>query len=571
MAIIGSIVIGMSANTSALSKSLLGTSGLINQFGASMKLAGWGFGMLAADSLKFARGVAQDFAFVGKIAGKGLGLAASATMAFGAGSMNVLRDVSGMWLLAGKHINKFGDNVYKVGKQLGIALLAGGTVGALALGKMVKTAMSLGEQTDRVRVVFGDSGKEVIDTAQKMGDAFGVSKVEFIKAAGALGSIFRGVGYDKSAASQLSVHFVKLATDLSSLTHIPVEEALEKIQSGLAGQIRPLREVGVFMSEEAVAAYAAANGIAKAGSVMNETQKVQARVGFITNALKDSQGNLALTAGSAANRMRALWGEIDNLSSSIGQSLLPIVGAALSDINTGLQVVQAMWNSSSLAAAEGTIGVVGNAETQTTSIGFIQRAVGMVADAWQSVQKVFLAVQIKITEGLIYMVESVSGFAEGIAKIVSYFTGIELAAGDFTKTWLEDLKMLEAQQLKTFSAKDVAKPFSEGVNQAFNDARAKTAAIRADLAKSTIDVTKLVPKGPEVKEKAEKQVNTAASFGSAEAANAILKSQFGGDQTAKDNKKIADNTGKANVHLADIARAVQGFAGRGGALDWDNI
>src|SRR5262249_46246981 len=148
-------------------------------------------------------------------------------------------------------------------------------------------ATALGEQADRSRIVFGQFAQGVIADADLMSQAYGVARSSYLASASAFGSIFKGVGYDDKAAAQLSVHFVRLATDLSSFAHIPIQDALEKIQSGLAGQVRPLREVGVFMSDDLIKAKAVSMGIAKMGTELSESQKVQARVAFITEKLAD--------------------------------------------------------------------------------------------------------------------------------------------------------------------------------------------------------------------------------------------------------------------------------------------
>jgi hypothetical protein len=438
-----------------------------------------------------------------------------------------------------------------------LALMGG--AGALALGYVVKQAMGLGEQADRAKIVFGDFAGDVLNQAQMMGDAFGVSKMEFIQSAGALGSIFKAGGYTQEGAKDLSIHFVKLATDLSSLVHIPVADALLKIQSGLAGQVRPLREVGVLMSEEAIEAYAAAHGIAKLGATLTEQEKVQARVGYITNALSDAHGNLAKTADSAANRLRGMWGEIDNLAASIGATLLPIVGAALGDILTSIQVAQGAWTAYFGAAADATIGVIGAAQQQTTAIGFIQKAIGAVGDSWQYAVEIFKIIQSVYTAGIGLIVQAIGVFVKALEAVGNLVGKQDNDLSQFFDTWGEDLKRLSDQQAKEFQGMVGAPRFSEGLDKAFQEARDKTAALRADLAKTTIDVTKILPTSVAAKPTKEHKFAEAAGYGTKEAANIILRSKYG-NMTSTAAEKTAQNTAKANSQL-DKLIAVMGGAG----------
>ena len=142
------------------------------------------------------------------------------------------------------------------------ALAAGAAVLAVSA---VKSAIDFGEQIDRARIVFGKFADDVILQADQLATAFGVSKTSFVASASALGAIFEGAGYGTEAIAKLSTHFVKLATDVGSFVHIPVEEALAKLKSGLAGESEPLRSLGVFLTEDAIKLYAAAHGIAAVG------------------------------------------------------------------------------------------------------------------------------------------------------------------------------------------------------------------------------------------------------------------------------------------------------------------
>ena len=410
-------------------------------------------GKVAAGTLLMARGFAKL-----AIAGTIKGLTVLKSVLFGA--VGVIRQA----------VNQLGR----------FAAIAGG-IAAVAIAKVAQGAVVLGEQTDRARIVFGDFADKVIAQAKLMAEGFGVSKTEFVQAASAFGTIFEGVGYIKKDAADLSMHFVKLATDLTSLVHIPVAEAMEKIQSGLAGQVRPLREVGVFMSEETIKAQALKMGLHALGGELSEQQKIQARVAFITEHLKIATGNLAATAGSAGNEVRGLSGRFSNLADTVGTALLGFIGPAVDELQVGIQALSIAWDRSSMAALSASTGVLGGVQEQTQGIGYLQMAIGKIADVWQTVGLGFAWLQTRVTDGLIWMVENLNGFAQGIGQIVSYFTGVKVAAADFTATWLEDLKRMRAEQEKTFTAKLVAPLASDEINRAFEESRKKIEAARKEL------------------------------------------------------------------------------------------
>jgi hypothetical protein len=447
---------------------------------------------------------------------------------------------------ARKQINDFGKSISGISSILA-GLAAGGAAG-FGLAKMTQDAIALGEQTDRARIVFGEFAGDVTRQADLMAEAFGVSKQEFISSASALAAIFKGAGYSKKDSAELSVSFVKLATDLSSLAHIPVAEALAKIESGLVGQVRPLREVGILMSEEAVKAYAAAHGIGQLGKDLTESEKVQARVGFLTNALADAHGNLALTADSAGNTVRSLSGRLENLGTTIGQAILGIVGPAMSDLQIGIEAASLAWTDQFGKVESGSIGVANAMEGQAQSVGLLQRVIGKLADMWDVVRLAFFGFQSYVTWGLGKVIGGLSILGGALDTIVEKLTGMKLGIGDFMKTWAEDLNTLSEKQWGDFQKK-LAEPWpSEQIGKYFDQARNKIAETRKVLAAPTTDVTKLVPTAAGAAKAAEApKFASAMTAGSSAAANTILRSQFGqgGGGTAAD--KTAKNTAQANI------------------------
>lgn len=586
MGLIGNIAISMTTDTKAFTAGLNKATAELRAFGSignqlakNSPLTSIGTGFYS-----IGKGAKQAFDESAKFAGL-MGLAAQggltlvkdlgkdASAAFNGAAKGLGRMGQGVAMIAGG-VGKAGFQAAALGARaltaaisstvavsreainhLGMLSAVAGGIAAYGFAKLVQGGMALGEQTDRARITFGQFATEVISAADEMAKAYGVSKRSFIQSASALGQIFQGAGYGEQAAAGLSVHFVKLATDLSSFAHIPMEEAMQKIQSGLVGMARPLREVGVLMSEEAVNAYAAKHGIAALGTELNESQKVQARVGLITESLAKAQGNLSLTSDSAANQVRALEGRFENLKDSIGTALIGIVIGPLADLQTGLTAIQMAWDNSAIAAANASVGVVGGAQQQVASIGWVQRSVGFLADAWDVLRLGFSAVQSyitagigKIVEGLLYLSKSFDSMA---AKVGLGGTG----ATQFLETYAKDLKNLSEVQWEGFQKK-LTEPWpSEGINTFFDAARQKTALLRADLGKTKTDISQFHPAAGLEKTAKVKDMKfaDASEYGSDKAVNTILRSRYGGGHTNKENAKIAENTGKAANLLEKIA------------------
>lgn len=219
--------------------------------------------------------------------------------------------------------------------QTGLLATAGAavTAGAAIVAEMhaaAQAASALAEQVNATKVTFGESSEEVLAWAETTATGIGVSNRAALEAAQAFGGMFINMGFTGDAAADMSKGMVQLAGDLASLKHLSADEALQKLQSGLSGEIEPLRRLGVDVSEAAVKAAASQKGLT---GELSQAQKVALRYGLIMEQLATAQGDYGRTADSLANRQRTLAASFEDMQSSIGQLSAP----ALSEMVDVLQ------------------------------------------------------------------------------------------------------------------------------------------------------------------------------------------------------------------------------------------
>lgn len=194
-------------------------------------------------------------------------------------------------------------------------------------------AMNLGETMSKTKEVFGTATDGIVAQAEEMAAKFGINKQVSLDAASSFGLIAKAGGLSGEATAKLSNDFTKLAGDVSSFYNIPIDQALEKMRSGLVGEAEPMRALGVLLSEDAVKAEAWRTGIAKAGQELTDQQKVQARAALIQKGLATASGDLERTQGSASNQARQFAGSMENLATSVGALLLPALTKGLGLLN----------------------------------------------------------------------------------------------------------------------------------------------------------------------------------------------------------------------------------------------
>jgi len=85
------------------------------------------------------------------------------------------------------------------------------------------------------------------------------------------------MGLVAESAMNISESFTMLGTDIASLWNIDIKDAMSKLQSGLAGQIRPLRSLGIDISQTSLEMTALNYGIEDSVVKMSQAAKVQLR------------------------------------------------------------------------------------------------------------------------------------------------------------------------------------------------------------------------------------------------------------------------------------------------------
>ena len=247
--------------------------------------------------------------------------------------------------------------------RLGVGFVTMGGLAAFGMYKAAQAASAQVEAQNKVNVVFGDSADVVNDFADSSAAAFGISEEGALSAAGAFGNMFTAMGIADDRAAEMSVGLTQLAADMASFNDEDPTVMLEKIQSGMSGQMRSLREYGSVLSATRVNEYAWAQGIAATGEALTESEKLIARYGLLMQDTARQQGDFARTLeDSAANQMRVLSAQWDDLVSTLGTAALPV----LQRVTTGLTHLVGGLNAADAAtggfigqlAAWGTVGAL---------------------------------------------------------------------------------------------------------------------------------------------------------------------------------------------------------------------
>ena len=185
---------------------------------------------------------------------------------------------------------------------------------------------------------YQDISGYVYDWAKGTIDGFGVSELAAKQYAGRLMSMFNSSGFDltegmRDSAAKMSTDLIERAGDIASFYDMSVDDAMTKIQAGLAGMNRPLRSIGINMSVANLQAFALSKGINTSWKEMDQATQMALRYEYILNASQYAMGDFARTSGTYANQIRLLQLNFQSLSATIGQGLISAIAPAISWLN----------------------------------------------------------------------------------------------------------------------------------------------------------------------------------------------------------------------------------------------
>ena len=187
------------------------------------------------------------------------------------------------------------------------------------------------ENLNLFRVAMGDytdSAKEYAETVQEV---LGIDSSEFMRYQAVFANMVKGFGVAADKGALMSKNLTQLGYDLASLYNVSFDKAMRKLESGIAGQPRPMREWGFDMSEATLKAKALELGIKKNVEVMNQGEKSLIRyVQLIDTARKiGATGDFARTLETNANQLRVMNAQLTLLKRSLGNTFIPILNKIL--------------------------------------------------------------------------------------------------------------------------------------------------------------------------------------------------------------------------------------------------
>lgn len=208
-----------------------------------------------------------------------------------------------------------------------------------ALGEWFSSSSEFVEATNLFTVAMGNGAQAAYKYGEAIQEVLGINIQDWITSLGTFNQMFLGFGIKNSEANQMSQLLTQIAYDISSLFNVDVRESMDKLQSGVAGMVKGMRDYGVELTVAAIQETAYAHGINKSVHAMSVAEKVQLRTLTILEKTKNMQGDLARTLVTPANALRILQNKWEIFKRTLGETVSIIAVKVIPVFNALINIV----------------------------------------------------------------------------------------------------------------------------------------------------------------------------------------------------------------------------------------
>lgn len=201
------------------------------------------------------------------------------------------------------------------------------------------------EDLNLFTVALGQYAAEAQNYAEKVSDVMGIDPAQWLRNQGVFNTLLTGFGDTAERAQLMSQNLTQLGYDISSFFNISIEDAMQKLQSGISGELEPLRRLGYDLSQARLKQTALNLGVKESVANMTQAEKAELRYYAIMTQVTTAQGDMARTLEAPANQLRILQAQLTQAARAIGNIFIPALNAILPYAIAVVQVIREIANA----------------------------------------------------------------------------------------------------------------------------------------------------------------------------------------------------------------------------------
>jgi hypothetical protein len=192
---------------------------------------------------------------------------------------------------------------------------------------------------------FGEDAEEVLAYSDKITEKLGINQQQFMQYSSMYGSLLSGFGMAQEQVTTISVGLAELSYDIWAAyndRYQSLEDASEAVRSAITGEIEPIRNAGIALTEASMQEYLDSLGMAEIKmSKLSEAQKSEVRYATMVNSAMNQGivGTYAAEMNTAEGVMRNLAIQTKTLAQNFGSLFIPILMKVIPYVTAFVQIL----------------------------------------------------------------------------------------------------------------------------------------------------------------------------------------------------------------------------------------
>ena len=213
--------------------------------------------------------------------------------------------------------------------------------------EVIGQAMSWDGIQYRFGRAFGEDAEEMYQYILKVNEVLGLNVQEFMQYSSVYGSLLKGFGVTQDKVTVMSKGLSELTYDLWSAnndnpSYKRYEDVAQAVRSAITGELEPVRNLGIAMSEATLQEYIESVGMAGVSvEKLTEAQKAELRYAALVNGAMNQGivGNYAREMNTAEGAVRGLSQSFKGLVQALGSLFIPMLQKVIPYVTAFVEIL----------------------------------------------------------------------------------------------------------------------------------------------------------------------------------------------------------------------------------------
>jgi hypothetical protein len=190
---------------------------------------------------------------------------------------------------------------------------------------LAQQASGLEQSVGGADAVFKDTSQAMQDYATTADQTAGLSTRAYLDMATVIGAQLKNLGFTLAESATLTTELTQRGADLAATFGGSTADAIDAITSALRGEMDPIEKYGISAGEAAIKTKALELGFWDGTGAITAHSKAMTVNALIMEQSADAAGQFARESDSLAGKQAKLNAEWENMTTSLGEGVLPLV------------------------------------------------------------------------------------------------------------------------------------------------------------------------------------------------------------------------------------------------------